>query len=873
VRHLRKGLAATAAVAAVGATWFALPAAATPSAAQLSGQDDAQASLDRRDFFMDSLSTQEQADRNKALNAVLSGEAQYENRGGILGAVVDGKFTKIATTTDSIFVILTQFGDKVDPRYGGDPGPRHNEIEQPDREVDNSTIWLPDFNREHYQKTYFETADDTYPSLANFTEEQSSGRYSVNGTVHNWVQLDYNEARYGSNLDEQETYWAWVTDSVNYWYDEQIAEGRSPEDIEAELRNNDHIDRYDYDKDGNYNEPDGYIDHFQLVHAGVGEETGGGAQGSDAIWSHKWYVNDNKKGFTGPTLPDGTEVLLGGTEIGKSGVWVGNYTAQPENGGQGVFTHEYMHDLGLPDEYVTSGAGEASSGFWTLMSRGSYYSTEPNGIIGDRAAGLNAWDKAQLGWITPEDGSLAVVHYGEEKTLTLGPAAVRSGELAQGAVVLLPDRNYTRQVGDVEQGDYQWWSNSGNDLDNLLATPELDASAASSLGVTARTSYDVEDGYDYLYAEASSDGGLTWTILDGTVNGEPLPRDAGDQPALTGTQDDWVDLTYDLDDFAGESSVIFRFRYHTDGGFAPVGFKFDEFALNADGAAIFSDDAETGDAGWTSDPDTGFMRVTDVFSKDYPQAYWVENRQLIGADAGVDNSPYNFGWGAEKPNWVEHFPYQTGPLVSYSWDAFTDNNIMDHADEGYPGVGQILPVDMQPGLMMWEDDGNPNTSDYNRTSHQVYDATLSLNPTTSITLHRPHFDCSETCVQDGVTETVYPSRPAVSRFDDVNGTYWTEEKPDNSALGPQTGTTIELFDMAAGLIDGTSDATIAFNQAAATTPPPTTEPPTETATPTPTGTLPGTGGGNSGTLAGIGLGAVVAGGLLSALAARRLREN
>ena len=38
-------------------------------------------------------------------------------------------------------------------------------------------------------------------------------------------------------------------------------------------------DRYDMDGDGNFNEPDGYIDHFQAVHAGEGEETGGGAQG------------------------------------------------------------------------------------------------------------------------------------------------------------------------------------------------------------------------------------------------------------------------------------------------------------------------------------------------------------------------------------------------------------------------------------------------------------------------------------------------------------------------------------------------------------------------------------------------------------------
>jgi len=63
-----------------------------------------------------------------------------------------------------------------------------------------------------------------------------------------------------------------------------------------------------------------------------------------------------------------------------------------------------------------------------------------------------------------------------------------------------------------------------------------------------------------------------------------------------------------------------------------------------------------------------------------------------------------------------------------------------------------------------------------------------------------------------------------------------------------------------------------------TTPEPPTEtplPPTETTPvyPTPTGTLPGTGGGSSSMLAGLGLAAVLGGGLLVALAARRLRTG
>ena len=62
---------------------------------------------------------------------------------------------------------------------------------------------------------------------------------------------------------------------------------------------------------------------------------------------------------------------VGGIQIGNTGIWIRDYTTEPENGGLGVFAHEFGHDLGLPDLYDTSG-GENGTGFWTLMSSGSW---------------------------------------------------------------------------------------------------------------------------------------------------------------------------------------------------------------------------------------------------------------------------------------------------------------------------------------------------------------------------------------------------------------------------------------------------------------------------------------------------------------------
>ena len=82
------------------------------------------------------------------------------------------------------------------PGPGAVDGPLHNEIPAPDRTKDNKTIWQPDYNRAHYQQLYFGTGADVN-SVKTYYERQSSGRYSVDGLVTDWVKVPYNEARYG----------------------------------------------------------------------------------------------------------------------------------------------------------------------------------------------------------------------------------------------------------------------------------------------------------------------------------------------------------------------------------------------------------------------------------------------------------------------------------------------------------------------------------------------------------------------------------------------------------------------------------------------------------------------------------------------------
>ncbi|MFF7922189.1 immune inhibitor A domain-containing protein [Streptomyces mirabilis] len=699
------------------------------------------------------LSKTQEAQREEALNQVISGDAKVQNRNGSQVVKLKGKNKYVELgreKTDKIFTILVEFGDQVDSRYGGTVGPLHNQIAAPDRTQDNSTAWQADYNQAHFQDLYFGTGKNT-ESLKKYYEKQSSGRYSVDGEVTDWVKVPYNEARYGSNKASTGAWYA-VQDGVTAWVADQKAAGRSDADIKADLAKYDQWDRYDYDGDGNFNEPDGYIDHFQIVHAGEDESAGGGAQGEDAIWAHRWYAFGTDAGATGPA---GNK--LGGAAIGDTGIWVGDYTIQPENGGLGVYAHEYGHDLGLPDEYDTTNSAENSTGFWTLMSSGSWLGTGRN-AIGDLPGDMNAWDKLQLGWLNYDTAKAAT-----KSKHKLGVAEYNTKN-KQALVVSLPDKAVTTEIVAPAQGSTQWWSGSGNDLKNTL-TRSVDLTGKSSAALTLDGWYDIEADYDYLYTEVSTDGGANWTAIDGTVDGQPIPRDGSGKPALTGTVDAYKKLSFPLDAYAGRK-IDLRFRYQSDGGVALKGFAADEISVTADGSALFSDNAETADAAWNA---AGFSRVGASFTDDYPQYYIAENRQYVSYDKTLKTGPYNFGFSTTRPSWVEHYPYQNGLLI-WKWDTSQkDNNVSAHA-----GSGLILPVDSHSTALKWSD------GTLMRSRIQSYDSPFSLYRTDGLTLHSAD------------VATKIPSKPGVPVFNDHTSTYYDTTAPTAGVKITDTNTKIRI---------------------------------------------------------------------------------
>jgi immune inhibitor A len=275
----------------------------------------------------------------------------------------------------------TVFGDRTCVPGTIQNGPLHNNIPNPAtyEAEDNNSFWVPNFSPAHYNKMLYTkkgitervrkdlTGPDGKPgidisgyTMRNHYLEMSKGAYTVDGEAVGWIEVPHSEAWYGANLcfngdagapqgmtghpDNPNGPAQMGVDAVNVLAEQQ------PDFPWEEY---DQEDQADADGDGDVTEPDGIVDHLVLVHAGEGKSGGGGAQGTYAIWAHSSTL-------TTPHAVPGTDVAIA------------NYIVQPEDAGVGVFSHEYGHDLGLPDLYDTSGAGDSDVDFWDLMSSGSH---------------------------------------------------------------------------------------------------------------------------------------------------------------------------------------------------------------------------------------------------------------------------------------------------------------------------------------------------------------------------------------------------------------------------------------------------------------------------------------------------------------------
>ena len=426
-----------------------------------------------------------------------------------------------------------------------------------------------------------------------------------------------------------------------------------------------------------------------------------------------------------------------------TGVWLGDYTVQPENGGLGVFAHEYGHDLGLPDLYDTSGntgGAENTTAFWTLMSSGANIGDGSPDGIGDAPTDLGAWERFQLGWLNAAGQQRPVLRRGHRRPevahIKLGPNTPAT-KSPQALFIVLPDKQVTAEPRrPVPSGCTYFYSGHRRRPDSTVTMthdgrPAPRAHGQGPLRHRGGLRLRLPRGLERRRLRGSRSR-RTCRTADGPERQQPDAAPASPAPPRLRERR----LGRPHGDAAGRDHRR-ALPYQTDRRSSAAGFQVDAIAVG--GTAVAGRRAGRSTA--SSRPPTG------VETQAFFNAYVAENRQYDGYDASLKTA-YNFGFLNTRPDWVETYPYQNGLLVSYWDDSQTDNNVGDH-----PGRGLILPVDAHPTFPHW-----PN-GDLMRQRILSYDSTFGTEKTDAITLHN-----------NSVAATI-PSQKAVPTFDDTK-TWW-----------------------------------------------------------------------------------------------------
>ena len=118
---------------------------------------------------------------------------------------------------------------------------------------------------------------------------------------------------------------------------------------------------------------------------------------------------------------------------------------------------------------------------------------------------------------------------------------------------------FTLSSSYSHSSNYSFYSGYGNSINYTLTIKNPINISNSTLSFWCR--YSIEEDYDYVYIEISTDS-INWVSLE----------------AFTGDQYSWIERTYDLSSYSGESIYI-RFRYETDSSYYYSGFYVDDITI------------------------------------------------------------------------------------------------------------------------------------------------------------------------------------------------------------------------------------------------------------------------------------------------------
>lgn len=433
------------------------------------------------------------------------------------------------------------------------------------------------YNPDWYRMMYFgedsyEIDGVKYDTVRKYYAEQSRGLYNLEGGVAGWYRAAEPIKYYGSSQGQQRGA-ELVIEAIK----------AAAQDPSVDLADYDVEDKENLDGDGNYFKPDGIIDTVILVHAGRGDEWGGGSVGSgNALWPFRgklsWYETKYNK-FEQFEVKDYKENTYK----------VEDFVIVAQDSLPMLVNHEFGHTLGLPDMY---GSGDEPLRNWSIM--GSSYLGEIN-ATGSPQFGAYGRERLQeeLGgdWARIKTFDLDDI---DEAGLDVTMGTLLSDEETDLVRINLPDKiDFVKPYS----GQYMYYSQKMDNADNWMAVDldftQQECAFEGCIRLQFKTLYDIEFEWDYASVQVKEAGSDQWVAIKGNITTDENPNQGVDghqrNPGhgITGStrnkntgEYEWVDATFDLSSYAGKE-IELRFHFFSDANTPMEGIYIDDIKVIA----------------------------------------------------------------------------------------------------------------------------------------------------------------------------------------------------------------------------------------------------------------------------------------------------
>ena len=310
--------------------------------------------------------------------------------------------SKILKTGILLFILLLQF-PLIIPNIIPDVLATSNDDSSHTFGEQSIIVILVEFKDLHHTKSKKEISHAIFGNLNKYVTEISYNQTWITGDITNWIELPYEL----------------------YFYGRDFALGL---DVESRRLFCDAV--HAVDDSINFKK----YKHIMIVHAGNGQETSGELID---LWSAFYICRP-------PVYADGLILtkLIVAPEVQAEG-----------KNPLGVYAHEFMHSLGLPDLYPAKGLKKKHLDMYDVMDGGFKNGKSPGG---SSPAHPSAWSKLQLGWSVNTE----MIYPGSKKNVTIWPLEDKTDKTQ---AVILPSSNGRYYLVEVRQksGFDKYLPNSG----------------------------------------------------------------------------------------------------------------------------------------------------------------------------------------------------------------------------------------------------------------------------------------------------------------------------------------------------------------------------------------------------------------------------